>query len=218
MNMYMYTLLSMHVSFFDPIHVDVHCISITVGVRLFFQEAGEPIPSYLMLRASQIEPTGFNELSPTRALWCQSANIASNNGMWFEPGNTPPDFSPVSTMDIDSPTDEPYQMVTCNNGQVGLVRDTGVASREGLLQCMIRDENNITHTLAVGVYTGGVYDNYGKCSTEMYKCIYHVHVVFKISSLVLSSANATVMHNDPKFYTELFLSTVHVHIHCWLTF
>ena len=210
----------MHVSFFDPIHVDVHCISITVGVRLFFQEAGEPIPSYLMLRASQIEPTGFTGSSPTRALWCQSANIASNNGTWFQPGNTPPDFSQVSTMDIDSPMNEPYQMVTCDNGQVGLIRDTGLtngaSSREGLLQCMIRDENNIAHTLVVGVYTGGVYDSYGKCSTEMYKCIYHVHVVFKI--LVLSSAHATVMHNNQKFYTNLFLFKLHVHVHCWLTF
>ena len=187
MNMYMYTLHNMHVSFFDPIHVhvDVYCISITVGVRLFFQEAGEPIPSYLMLRASQIEPTGFTESSPTRALWCQSANIASNNGMWFEPGNTPPDFSIVSTMDIDSSRDgdnEPYQMVTCDNGQVGLIRDTGLtngaSSREGLLQCNISDENSVTHILTVGVYTGGVYDNYGECRSKNAN-VCHVHVVFE---------------------------------------
>ena len=171
---YMYTLHNMRVSFFVPVHVDVHCISITVGVRLFFQEAGEPIPSYLMLRASQIEPTGFTNTTPTRALWCQSNSTSRNNGMWFQPGDTPSEFSMVSAMDIDSPTDEPYQMVSCDNGQVGLIRDTGVAngvsSREGLLRCTISDGGSVTYTLTVGVYTGGVYDSYGKCSSEM-RCI-----------------------------------------------
>ena len=142
-------------------------------MRLYFQEAGEPILSYLMLRASQIEPTGFIGLmSPTRALWCQSANNNSNNGMWLQPpGIIPPGFSVVNiASNMDSSTDEPYQMVICP-GQVGLLRDTVVEGHEGLLQCMISDENNITHTLTVGVYTEGVYDNYGKCST--------VHVVAK---------------------------------------
>ena len=153
-------------------HVFMFCklifVCLPAGVRLYYQEAGEAIPSYLMLRASQIEPTGFiGPMSPTRALWCQSANNNSNNGFWLQPsGNIPPGFSVVNTSDIDSPTDEPYQMVTCP-GQVGLVRDTGVASHEGLLQCMISDENNITHTLTVGVYTGVVYDNYGKCYSSV---------------------------------------------------
>ena len=112
-----------------------------------------------MLRASQIEARSFNPgLSPTLALWCQSANTDSNNGMWFQP----PGSTAVSSMDIDSP-DEPYQMVTCN-GQVGLVRDTGLGgtNRTGLVQCMICDEMNITHTLTAGVYTGAIYDNYGE--------------------------------------------------------
>ena len=182
--MYYLHVMNMYTLHFDPVHVDVQCAYITVGVRLYLQEAEQAIPSYLMLRASQIEPTGFTSTTPTRALWCQSANIVSNNGMWFQPGNTPPDFILVSAMDIDSPpTDEPYQMVTCDNGQVGLIRDTGVAngvsSREGLLQCVILDENRATHTLTVGVYTGGVYDNYGKCGSEIQINVYHVHVDFE---------------------------------------
>ena len=133
------------------------------GVRLYFQEAVEPIPSFVMLRASQIEPTGFTSSTPTRAVWCQSANNYSHNGTWFQPpGETPPGYSIVPTEDIDSPIDEPYQTVICP-GQVGLVRDTGVAEHEGLLQCVIRDEHNITHTLTVGVYSGTVYDDYGEC-------------------------------------------------------
>ena len=52
--------------------------------------------------------------------------------MWFQP----PGSTAVSSMDIDSPDDEPYQMVTCN-GQVGLVRDAGAGTdRIGLVQCM----------------------------------------------------------------------------------
>ena len=124
---------------------------------MYFQDTSEPIPNFLMLRASQIESTGFNNTSPYQALWCQSANIDSNNGTWFQP----PDFSMVSTEDIDSPSDEPYQMVTCP-GQVGLVRDSGLGNNSGLVQCMIRDEMNTTHTLTAGVYNGTIYDNYGE--------------------------------------------------------
>ena len=127
---------------------------------MYFQEASEPIPDYLMLRASQIEARSLHPgLTPTLALWCQSVNTNSNNGMWFQP----PGSTEVSTMDIDSPDHEPYQMVTCN-GQVGLVRDTGLGdtNRTGLVQCMIRDEMNITHTLTADVYTGAIYDNYGE--------------------------------------------------------
>ena len=116
-----------------------------------------------MLRASQIEPTGLILSEPTRAVWCQSANSNAHNGTWFQPpGDIPPGYSVVSTEDIDSPINEPYQMVTCS-GQVGLMRDTGVVRHEGLLQCVILDEHNITHTLTVGVYSGTVYDGYGEC-------------------------------------------------------
>ena len=127
---------------------------------MYFQEASEPIPDYLMLGARQVEARSFTPgMSPTLALWCQSANTDSNNGMWFQP----PGSTAVSSMDIDSPDDDPYQIVTCN-GQVGLVRDTGLGGtdRTGLVQCMIRDEMNITHTLTAGVYTGAIYDNYGE--------------------------------------------------------
>ena len=115
-----------------------------------------------MLRASQIEPTGFTSSSPTRAVWCQSANSNAHNGTWFQPpGDIPPGYSVVPTEDVDSPINEPYQMVICP-GQVGLVRDFGVAAHEGLLQCVISDEHNITHTLTVGVHSGTAYDNYGE--------------------------------------------------------
>ena len=45
-----------------------------------------------------------------------------------------------------------------------LVRDIGLADTDniGLVQCVIRDEMNTTHTLTAGVYTGGIYDNYGE--------------------------------------------------------
>ena len=93
-------------------------------MRLYFQEASEPIPDFLMLRASQIEPDGFNNMSPTRALWCQSANSNSNNGTWFQPpGSTVVSSEDIDTDPLPANDDVPYQMVTCP-GQVGLVRDT----------------------------------------------------------------------------------------------
>ena len=135
---------------------------IFTGVRLYLQEAAQPISNFLMIRASQIEPTGYTNMSPTRALWCQSANNDSNNGTWFQPTSQPPGFSVVSSEDIDSSTaDEPYQMVTCP-GQVGLVRDSVLGDSTGLVQCVIRDEMNTTHTLTAGVYPGAVYDSYGE--------------------------------------------------------
>ena len=49
--------------------------------------------------------------------------------MWFQP----PGSTAVSSSDIDSLDDEPYQMVTCN-GQVGLVRDTGLGDTDRIGQ------------------------------------------------------------------------------------
>ena len=149
---------------------------------MFFQEAEQVIPSFIMLRASQIEPTGFSSSSPTRAVWCQSANSDAHNGTWFQPpGDIPPGYSVVPTEDIDSPINEPYQMVTCPS-QVGLVRDTGVAAYEGLIQCAINDEHNITHTLTVGVYSGGVYDNYG----EYYPFQYMDALLYTVNTCIRS--------------------------------
>ena len=137
-------------------------------MRLYFQEASEPIPDFLMLRASQIEPDGFNNMSPTRALWCQSANSNSNNGTWFQPpGSTVVSSEDIDTDPLPANDDVPYQMVTCP-GQVGLVRDTGLGDTDniGLVQCLIRDEMNNIHTLTAGVYAGGIYDNYGEYTFE----------------------------------------------------
>ena len=128
------------------------------GVRLYLQQAEEPIPNFLMLDANQIQSTG----SPTGALWCQSANNDTHNGTWFQPpGSIPPGYTVVPSEDRDWFGLHPYQMVTCT-GQVGLLRDTGGFYNQGLLQCAIRDELNITHTLTAGVYTKAVYDNYSE--------------------------------------------------------
>ena len=131
---------------------------------MYFQEASEPIPNFLMLHISQLESNGSNSISPTRALWCQSANSDSNNGTWFQP----PGSTVVTSEDIDTDPDPnldtvPYQIVSCL-GQVGLVRDAGLAGSDhiGIVQCVIRDEMNTTHTLTAGVYTGAIYDNYGE--------------------------------------------------------
>ena len=120
-----------------------------------------------MLHANQIQSTG----SPTGALWCQSANSDTHNGTWFQPpGSIPPGYTVVPSEDIDG-LSSPYQMVTCS-GQVGLLRDSNVITHQGLLQCAIHDEQNITHTLTAGVFSGAVYDtsNYSEYSMPSF-CI-----------------------------------------------
>ena len=118
-----------------------------------------------MLHANQIQSTG----SPTGALWCQSANSDTHNGTWFQPpGSIPPGHTVVPSEDIDG-LSSPYQMVTCS-GQVGLLRDSNVITYQGLLQCAIHDEQNITHTLTAGVFSGAVYDNYSEYSMPSF-CI-----------------------------------------------
>ena len=135
------------------------------GVNLYLQQAEQPIPNFLMLRANQIQSTG----SPTSALWCQSANNDAHNGTWFQPpGSIPPGYTVVPSEDIDGLDSSPYQMVTCS-GQVGLLRDNSVITHQGLLQCAIRDEQNITHTLTAGVYSGAVYDNYSEYTVRFYR-------------------------------------------------
>ena len=124
---------------------------------MYLQQAGEPIQNFLMLRDSQIQSTG----SPTGALWCQSANNDTHNGTWYQPpGSIPPGYTVVPTEDVDNDFN-PYQMTTCS-GQVGLLRDANTSYNQGLLRCAIRDEQNITHTLTVGVYSGKEYDNYSE--------------------------------------------------------
>ena len=132
-------------------------MSISSGVRLFLQEADQPIPSYLMLR--------YDQISPEMPLWCQSDNHSLfHNGKWNQPpGVIPPNYTEIqSTFSVM----QPYQAVSCV-GEVALLRHSdNVTGHEGILLCTISDTSNVQHSLYVGVYNGEFYDNYGECIHE----------------------------------------------------
>ena len=87
-------------------------------------------------------------------LWCQSDNTGDVIGTWYLPNGTQ-----VSTVD-DSNFPLHVFHVT---GQIGLLRDAGIASIQGLYRCVIPDENGVDHTLWVAAYGSGDFDSSGKC-------------------------------------------------------
>ena len=92
-----------------------------------------------MIMASQFFDTQGN------ILWCQSANNGTTIGDWFFPDGTK-----VSTIDSNLPLH-----VYHDEGQVGLLRDGGLAGIQGLYKCDIPDENDVNQTLWVAVYRDG---------------------------------------------------------------
>ena len=92
-------------------------------------------------------------------LWCQSANNGSMIGTWYLPDGTQ-----VSTVD-DSNFPLHVFHVT---GQIGLLRDAGIASYQGIYSCVIPDENGVDHTLWVAVYGSFYFDSSGKSVYNIY--------------------------------------------------
>ena len=122
-------------------------------MRLFQGLANRPIPNFAMIAArdffdaDSLVGDGLND-----GLWCQSANSGSNIGSWEKPNG-----STVSTMDVDSPVNDPLQMVH-QPGQVGLLRDTGIPNDQGMYVCTIPDENDLNQTLVVWAGVNSAYD------------------------------------------------------------
>ena len=90
-----------------------------------------------MIIASQFTDTQGN------ILWCQSANNGTTIGDWFLPDGTV-----VSTIDSPSHPLHVYHV----EGQVALLRDSGLAGIQGLYKCVIPDENEVNQTLWVAAY------------------------------------------------------------------
>ena len=106
-----------------------------------------------MIHAGQFDDVDRNPtdgiLDP---LWCQSANNATDNGVWYRPGNN-------RTL-LTTRTDPDPLYVQTFPGQVGLYRTTGIPGYEGIYQCDIADENSVNHTLYVGIYRTGIYNTF----------------------------------------------------------
>ena len=127
-------------------------------MRLYLGEEVRVLPDFSMIAARQFHDTdqdspgndstdGLND-----GLWCQSANNGSMIGTWYLPDGTE-----VSTDGDNFPLH-----VFHVTGQIGLLRDGGIASMQGLYSCVIPDENGTNHTLWVAAYGVGDFDSTGK--------------------------------------------------------
>ena len=135
-------------------------------MRLYLALENRTIPNYFMVRGSQFFDKDQNNDGSIDGIWCQSALNESMIGQWYSP-----DRSPVPTEDIDPPshTDEPLQSYNTDvTGQVGLLRDAGIGSVQGLYSCIIPNEKGVNQTLYVAAYGDNAFASSGKLHTS--KC------------------------------------------------
>ena len=121
----------------------------TVGVRLYLGEEVSVLPNFSMITGRQFHDNDQNSPGSDSSdglndgLWCQSGNTGDMIGTWYLPDGTQ-----VSTVD-----DSKFPLHVFHvNGQIGLLRDGGIASIQGLYRCVIPDENGLDQTLWVAVY------------------------------------------------------------------
>ena len=74
-------------------------------------------------------------------------------GTWYLPNGTQ-----VSTVDDNN---FPFHVFHVT-GQIGLLRDAGIGSHQGLYRCVIPDENGVDQTLWVAAYANSNFDSNGK--------------------------------------------------------
>ena len=129
-------------------------------MRLYLGEEVRVLPNFSMIAARQFHDNDqdspgnpFTEDGLNDGLWCQSANNGSMIGTWYLPNNTQ-----VSTVDDSN---FPFHVFHVT-GQIGLLRDAGISSIQGLYSCVIPDENGVNQTLWVAVYENPDFDSSGK--------------------------------------------------------
>ena len=134
---------------------------ILIGVRLYLGEEVRVLPDFSIISARQFHDSDQDTLGNpgtqdglNDGVWCQSANTSNMIGTWYLPDGTQ-----VSTVDDNN---FPFHVFHVT-GQIGLLRDAGIASIQGLYSCVIPDENGVDHTLWVAAYGVGDFDSSGKC-------------------------------------------------------
>ena len=111
------------------------------GVRLYVEiDSIGPVDNFTVLPAADFEDI------QDRILWCQSANRGTEIGRWYFP-----DSSIVSNGSSDA-TDGIPLFTLQFEGQIGLLRDSGIFGLEGLFRCVIPDQNEVEQTLWVAAY------------------------------------------------------------------
>ena len=129
-------------------------------MRLYLGEEVRVLPDFSMISARQFHdndqdsPGSDSSDGLNDGLWCQSANNSDMVGTWYLPDDT-------QVSDVDD-SNFPFHVFHVT-GQIGLLRDGGIASIQGLYSCVIPDENGVDHTLWVAAYGSGDFDSSGKC-------------------------------------------------------
>ena len=132
--------------------------SLFLGVRLFLGEENITIANFSMIAARQFHDTDQDSPgSPDTddqndGLWCQSSLDQSMIGTWYFPNGTD-----VSRVEVS-----PLYSNNTPTGQIGLLRNQGIASIQGLYRCVIANEEGVNQTLYVAAYGNGEFDNNGK--------------------------------------------------------
>uniref|UniRef100_A0A1X7SSB7 Uncharacterized protein n=1 Tax=Amphimedon queenslandica TaxID=400682 RepID=A0A1X7SSB7_AMPQE len=131
----------------------------TTGVRLFLGEENVTIASFSMIAAGLFhnsdvdEPGNDNNVvgSPdgqNDGLWCQSSLNQNMIGIWYYPDET--------TVPLGSAigNDNPIPLFANNTatGQIGLLRNGGIAGIQGLYSCVIPNKEEMNQTLYVAAY------------------------------------------------------------------
>ena len=138
-------------------------LSNVTGVRLFLGEENVTIANFSMIAASLFHDADID--GPGNAinvivgsdgqndgLWCQSSLNQSRIGTWYLPdGKTVPLGSGSPLFANNTAT-----------GQIGLLRNGGTGSIQGLYSCVIPNEEGINQTLYVAAYGNAEFDNAGK--------------------------------------------------------
>ena len=129
-------------------------------MRLYLGEEVRVLPDFSMIAAKQFHDNDRDSPGNTETedglndgLWCQSGNNGSMIGTWYLPDGT-------QVSDVDSGSFPLH--VFHVTGQIGLLRDAGIASLQGLYRCVIPDENGTDQTLWVAAYGVGDFDSSGK--------------------------------------------------------
>ena len=127
-------------------------------MRLYLGEEARVLPDFSMISATQFHdddqdsPGSDSSDGLNDGLWCQGANNVSMIGTWYLPNG-----AQVSAVDSGSFPLHVFHV----NGQVGLLRDGGIASHQGLYSCIIPDENGVDQTLWVAAYGTGDFESSG---------------------------------------------------------
>ena len=128
-------------------------------MRLYLGEEARVLPDFSIISAAQFHdndqdsPGSDSSDDLNDGLWCQSANNGDMIGAWSLPDGT-------QVSDVDS-NNFPLHVFHVT-GQIGLLRDAGIASYQGLYSCVIPDENGTNQTLWVAAYGTSDFDSDGK--------------------------------------------------------